>query len=366
MRILILNNSEIGLYKFRKELLEEFVSNGFEVFVSLPDGELVKNIIDLGCTFIKTDLNRRGTNPFEDINLYNNYKKMIKEIKPDVVLTYTIKPNIYGGIASQRLKVPYISNIAGLGSTMGHKSLLQNILIKMFRVALSKAKIVFFQNKDNLSFMQKNNIVKDNYELVPGSGVNLQYYCYYEYPKCDTIDFVFVGRTMKEKGFELYLDTAEYIHAKYPNTRFHICGIKEENYEDRVNDLVEKGICINHGRVDDMKTIYKDIHCIIHPTYYPEGMSNVLLEACATGRPAITTDKEGCKEIVDDGINGYIVKQRDLNDLIEKVEMFLALPNSSKDKMGKAAREKVEREFDRRIVIDKYMHVIKEIENEKN
>ncbi len=359
MKVLILTNNDVGLYKFRKELLEELINNGFEVFVSLPDGEFIRNIVDLGCTYIDTELNRRGKNPFQDISLFNHYVRMIKDIKPDVVLTYTIKPNIYGGLACQRCKVPYISNIAGLGSTLGKKSVLQTVLIAMFRAALRKASKVFFQNQDNLHFMQENNIVRDNYELVPGSGVNLKQYQYSRYPDRDDIDFVFVGRTMKEKGFGLYLDTAEYIHSRYPNTRFHICALKEEDYEDRIHELAEKGACIYHGQVDHMQDIYKDIHCIIHPTYYSEGMSNVLLEACACGRPGITTDREGCREIIDDGINGYIVRQKDLDDLIEKVEKFLALDSRAKADMGKAAREKVEKQFDRQIVTDKYMQEIR-------
>lgn len=364
MKVLILTNNDVGLYKFRKELLEELINSGFEVFVSLPDGDFVRNIVDLGCKFINTELNRRGKNPFQDIGLYNHYVRMIKDIKPDVVLTYTIKPNVYGGMACQRCKVPYLSNIAGLGSTLGKKGVLQTILIAMFRMALSKANKVFFQNQDNLHFMQENNIVKDNYELVPGSGVNLKQYQYSEYPDGDDVDFVFVGRTMKEKGFGLYLDTAEYIHFRHPNAKFHMCVLKEEDYEDRIHELVEKGACIYHGQVDNMQDIYKDIHCIIHPTYYPEGMSNVLLEACACGRPAITTDREGCKEIIDDGINGYIVRQKDLDDLIEKVERFLALDSRSKADMGKAAREKVEKQFDRQIVIDKYMQEIRKYAKE--
>ena len=176
------------------------------------------------------------------------------------------------------------------------------------------------------------------------------------------IHFVFVGRMMKEKGFELYLDCAKQIHDKYPNTLFHICGIKEENYYERVRQLSEEGVCYYHGLVDDMKEIYSQVHCVIHPTYYPEGMSNVLLEASACGRPVITTNRAGCREIVDDGINGFIVEQKNLNDLVEKVEKFLSLSNKEKEQLGKNGRKKVEQQFDRKIVVRKYMDEIRKLE----
>ena len=167
---------------------------------------------------------------------------------------------------------------------------------------------------------------------------------------------------MKEKGFGLYLDAAEIIHQKYPDTIFHICGIKEENYFDRVQKLVDEKVCVYHGNVEDMKSIYDQMHCVVHPTYYPEGMSNVLLEASACGRPCITTDRPGCKEIIEDGYNGYIVRQNDLDSLIEKIEKFIKLSYIDKKQLGINAREKVEKHFDRQIVVDKYMEKIKDYE----
>ena len=359
MKILILTNLDVGLYKFRKELLEEFQRNGFEVFVSLPDGEFIDKIKELGCHFIQTDINRRGTNPLQDIRLYSDYCRMIREVKPDVILTYTIKPNVYGGMAAQRHHVPYITNITGLGSALENPGVLQSFTKILYRIGIKKADKVFFQNEANRDFMVDNGLVSDNYDLLPGSGVNLEQYECFPYPKDRTTHFVFVGRMMKEKGFELYLDAAERIHQKYPDTLFHICGIKEENYYARVEKLTEDGACFYHGLVDDMKEIYRNMHCVVHPTYYPEGMSNVLLEAQACGRPVITTDRPGCREIVDDGINGFIVKQKDLDDLVEKIEKFLEMDDKARAAMGRKGREKVETSFDRNIVVGKYMEEIK-------
>jgi galacturonosyltransferase len=360
MKILILANNDVGLYKFRGELLERLLAEKHEVFISLPDGSFVPKMVEMGCVFLDTPIERRGTNPVKDIGLLNRYRKLLKEIRPDAVLTYTIKPNVYGGMACQLEKAPYIANVTGLGSAVENGGVLQMITSILYRMGLRKAKKIFFQNEANLQFMKEKGIVSDRYELIPGSGVNLKRFTYSELPKKDTVDFVYVGRMMKEKGFELYLQAAQAIKEKYPQTRFHLCGDDEDNYRKLVTELEAKGTVIYHGRVDDMNAIYKTVDCTVHPTYYPEGMSNVLLESLACGRPIITTDRPGCKEIVDDGVNGFVVKQRDLEDLIVKIERFLSLSPEERKQFGINGRKKVEKQFDRNIVIDRYLEAINE------
>jgi len=358
MRILFLANDDEGLYKFRKELIETLLKDN-EVFISLPKGKYVDNLVDMGCKYIETEFNRKGTNPIKDLKLVNFYKNLLKEIKPNVVLTYTIKPNVYGGIACQLIKVPYIVNITGLGSAVENGGILQFITTSLYKIGLRKAQVVFFQNETNRQFMLNHKCINSPTSLVPGSGVNLDEYELMDYPSDDTVDFVYIGRIMTEKGFGLYLDAAKYFKDKYPQTRFHVCGQYEDDYRKEVEELVKSGIVIYHGSVSDMKQIYKIINCTVHPTYYPEGLSNVLLESLACGRPIITTDRPGCKEVVEDGINGFMVKQKDVDDLIEKIEKFLFLSNKEKKQLGLNGRKKVEREFNRKIVIDSY---IKEIQ----
>ncbi len=357
MKILILTNHDLGLYKFRKELPEALLKD-HEVFVSLPRGIFTDRIIEMGCHYIETSFERKGKNPFKDLELLHFYKQTIKEVKPDVVLTYTIKPNVYGGLACQQLKVPYIANVTGLGSALENGGLLQLISLNLYKAGLRKADMVFFQNTANQDFMIQKKAVSGRYDLLPGSGVNLDQYAVAEFPDDQSIDFTYVGRMMKEKGFELYIEAAKYICHKYANTKFHVCGPDEDDYKDLVKELCDQGIIVYEGYVDDMKEIYKRIQCTIHPTYYPEGMSNVLLESLACGRPIITTDRPGCREIVEDGVNGFVVKQKDLNDLIRKIEDYLSLSNEERKEMGLNGRRKVEKDFDRRIVIDKYLKVI--------
>jgi galacturonosyltransferase len=286
------------------------------------------------------------------------YRSIIREIKPCAVLTYTIKPNVYGGMACAILKIPYIANITGLGTAVENPGILSIITTTLYKYALKKASKVFFQNQSNLQFMKNKKIVKDNYDLLPGSGVNLKQYLPLEYPKGDIVNFIFVARVMKEKGIDQYLDAAEYIYRKYPNTRFHICGSCSEEYKEILEQQKYSECVIYHGAVKDMIPIYEMSSCTVHPTYYPEGMSNVLLESSACMRPIITTDRPGCEEIVDDGINGYVVQEKNSADLIEKIEKFLQLSSEQKKQMGLRGREKVEREFDRNIVVEKYLKEI--------
>ncbi|MEW9671330.1 glycosyltransferase family 4 protein [Ammoniphilus sp. 3BR4] len=356
-KILILTNNDVGLYKFRKELIKELVKK-YEVYVSLPYGDLIPKLEELGCNFIETPISRRGTNPITDFKLLMNYRKIIKNIKPNVVLTYTIKPNVYGGLACRMSDVPYIANITGLGTAVENKGVLQKITLFLYKESLTKANCVFFQNRDNEAFFYEMKITSGKHRLIPGSGVNLQHYSLLDYPSDKIINFLFIARVMKEKGIDHYLDVAKYIRGKYPNTAFHILGFCEDVYEEKLRSLHDKGIIQYHGMQNDVRKFHEFSHCTIHPTYYPEGMSNVLLESAACGRPIITTNRAGCREIVDDGENGYVVEQQDSQDLIEKVERFLKLDQETKMQMGLAGRIKVENEFNRRIVVDAYLEEI--------
>lgn len=361
MKIMILANYDAGLYRFRRELVEELLKDN-EVYICLPAGQYVAEMVDWGCKFVECDLlDRHGTNPVKELKLLSYYRKVLKEIKPDIVFTYTIKPNVYGGMTCASLNIPYIVNITGLGTAVENAGLMQKVTLTLYKLGLKKAQKVFFQNTTNRDFMLEKGVLKGAYDLLPGSGVNLKQYLPLDYPDKETIDFVFVGRTMKEKGIENYLEAAEYIRSKYPETRFHICGEPEQDYTQRLTSLHDKEVIVFHGNVRDMTQIYKNVSCTIHPSYYPEGLSNVLLESCASARPIITTDRAGCREVVDNGVNGYICKQNDSQDLIKQIEKFLSLSLEERKQMGLEGRRKVEKEFDRQIVVKKYLEELKEV-----
>lgn len=358
-KVLILVNHVVVIYNFRKELVERLLSEGYQVIISSPYGEKIDELVSMGCNYIELTIERHGTNPIKELKLVNYYKKLMKDVRPDVVLTYTIKPNIYGGMAAKKFDIPCIANITGLGTAVENKGILQRITVMLYKNAFSNIQRVFFQNTENMKFFEDNDIATERHKLIPGSGVNLEHFHVLDYPPKETIEFVFISRIMKEKGIDLYVEAATYITEKYPNTKFHICGFCEESYEETLRELQEKGIITYHGMIGDVREVLKITHCTIHPTYYPEGLSNVLLESAASGRPIITTDRSGCREVVDNGTNGYMINQKDTKDLIEKIELFINLPYEDKKKMGLEGRSKVEKEYDRQIVVDAYL---KEIE----
>ncbi len=361
MKILILTNNLGGLHCFRKEVVKAIIDEGHEVVVSAPLDGMKSYFEEIGCKLNDIQFNRKGTNPIKDFGLLLYYRKLLKKIEPDVVLSYTIKPNLYGGMACQLCHISQIANVTGLGSAVENPGWLQKLTILLYKVGLRKAKTVFFQNKANMDFCLYNKMVKGHMVLIPGSGVNLQYHSFHDYPADGPIKFVFISRLLKEKGIEEYFGAAKKIKELYRDTEFHILGDCEEAYEVILDELQHKGIVIYHGPQADVRPYIRVSHCTIHPSYYPEGMSNVLLESCAAGRPIITTNRPGCGEILDDGRNGYVVKEKNVEDLTSAIERFILLPYNLKVQMGMNARKKVEHEFDRQIVVDAYLKEIKKI-----
>ena len=354
-RVLFLVNHDVVIYNFRRELVERLLKDGYEVIISSPYGKRIDLLKEIGCKFIEVKLDRHGKNPLDELKLIAYYKELIKTIKPLIIFSYTIKPNLYGALAASFCNVPIVANITGLGSAVENPSLMQKAMIGLYKLAFRKVQTVFVQNTENQQFFIDNNTSVDKLKLLPGSGVNLKQFHVLDYPNDEKIEFVFISRIMKEKGIDYYLEMAKYIKDKYPQTHFHICGFCEEEYQDVLSEYEDKGIITYHGLIMDVRDVLSYTHCTIHPTYYPEGLSNVLLESSASGRPIITTDRSGCREVVDDGVNGYMIKQKDTQSLIDIVEKFISLTNDERKEMGLAGRKKVEKEFDRQIVVDAYL-----------
>lgn len=354
-KILFLVNHEIVIYNFRLELVERLVEDGHEVHVSSPYGERIEELISMGVKHHDIEVNRHGMNPKEEFHILKCYNKLLSEVKPDIVLGFTIKPNIYGSIAARKNRIPFVANITGLGMALENPGLRQKILILLYKYAFRGIQRVFFQNEENRKFFVEHKIAIEAHDLLPGSGVNLIRFPYQDYPTDKVIKFLFISRIMKEKGIDQYLEAAEAIKKQYDKVEFHVCGFCEAEYTGKLQEFHDKGIVIYHGMVNNVTDIMGEMNCIIHPTYYPEGISNVLLESCATGRPIITTGRSGCREVVEDGINGYMIPQKDGKALIEAVEKFICLDLDEKRKMGLAARATVEKKFDRQIVVQKYV-----------
>lgn len=354
-KILIVSNVTAGLVSFRRELIETLAREN-EVFILAADNGRRDVLEGLGAVVIPAELERHGANPLKELRAAAFFKKEIRELKPDIIFTYTIKANIYAGMAAASLSIPYVANITGLGPAVENGGLMQKVTVPLYRYGLRKAQKVFFQNAANRDFMLARHMVREGqYDLLPGSGVNLERFSVQPYPTGETVDFLFISRICKAKGIDQFLDAARIIRTQHPETRFHVCGRCEQDYEPLLQKLQEEGVVLYHGSITDVAGMHRTCACTVHPSYYPEGMSNVLLESCACGRPIITTNRPGCGEIVDDGVNGFVVREKDSADLVEKIEKFLSLPWERRRDMGLAGRAKVEKEFDRQIVVKKYL-----------
>lgn len=362
-KVLILVNHNVVIYNFRRELVERLIADGFEVYLSCPDGDRINELVDMGCKFIEANFNRRGTNPLSDLKLIGYYKKVMRSIKPDVVLSYTIKPNVYGGIAAAKLKIPQIANVTGLGTSVEDGGILQKISVTLYRYGLRKAKMVYFQNESNMKFMKEHKVVSDNFHVLPGSGVNLNQHCLEEYPE-DTDELVFttIGRIMKDKGTDELLDAAKIVKARYPKVHFRLIGFFDENYQEKVEQAVRDGIVEYIEQQRDIHPFIKESHAVIHPSHH-EGMSNVLLESAAAGRPVLASKVPGCIETFEENLSGYAFEAKNADDLAKAIIKFIELPYDKKVLMGISGRKIMEQKFDRNLVVDEYINAINKILN---
>lgn len=364
--ILVLGNSDSGLYDFRREVLGELLQEGYSVHVSVPDTGYADKIRELGCIYHETAMERRGMNPAKDGKLFLFYRKLLRQVRPAAVLTYTIKPNIYGGVACRLQRTPRIVNVTGLGTTLEHEGMMQKLIVFLYRMGLKNAGCVFFQNEKNLAFMKQKGCLQQNAvtKVIPGSGVNLEEHRAKPYPKDRELRFVSVMRIMQDKGIGELLEAARRIHEKHPEAVFELLGSYEEEtrerYEPLIEDLQSKGIVRYYGYRDDIPEFYEHCCAVIHPSYH-EGMSNVLQEAAATARPVLASDINGCREIFEDGISGIAFLPKDADSLTGAIGRFLELSLKEREEMGRQARAYVEQHFDRKGVVREYAEMLKKL-----
>lgn len=358
--VLILVNHDVVIYNFRLELVERLLAEGYEVHISSPYGEHIDELKALGAVYHSITIERHGMNPIAELNILNQYKRLMRIIRPKVVLTYTIKPNIYGGIAARQAGIPFIANVTGLGTSIQNGGVKERMMIQLYKVGLYKADMVYFQNEANQEYMLAHGAVKGAYTLIPGSGVNLEKHCYEPYPENKgRLIFTTVGRLMKDKGTDELLQMAKKIKEKYPFVHFRLIGFFDGDYQSKIEDAVKSGVIEYFEQQKEIHPFMKESHAIIHPSYH-EGMSNVLLEAAATGRPVLASRIPGCQETFDEGVSGLGFKAQSSDDLMRAVEEFIALPYEEKAAMGKNGRLKMEALFDRKVVVEEYMREIRQ------
>lgn len=353
MTIAVLSNDHVWTYNLRRELLERLLAFGHRVVLLLPYGEKVELLKEMGCEFIELPYESRGMNPIKELKLFLDYCKHLRAVRPDLVLSYTIKPNVYGGSACRVLRLPYLVNVTGLGSALHGTGLLSRITAFLYKTGIGGARHVFFQNTEDLAYMQSRGMVRSPCSVLPGSGVNTEYYSESPYPPEGNTEFIFISRVLREKGASEFFAAAEKMRGRYDNVRFHICGLCGKEYEEELARLTADGVVCYHGAVSDIREYLKNTHCTVLPSYY-EGMANALLESSAFGRPVIATDVAGCRETFSDGVSGFSCRVADSESLYLAMEKFHLLPYEEKKNMAHSAREWVCERFDRRLVLEAY------------
>lgn len=352
-KIVVVANNSGGLYGFRKELLYSFVDKGVEVVCLTPFDDDVDNLKKIGVKLIETPIDRRGINPIKDILLFFNYIRLIKKEKPDLVVTYTIKPNIYASIASKLLHIEYANNITGLGTAFQNDGFLRKLVVGLYKISFRKSKVVFFENIDNLNTIVDLGIIdKQRACLLNGAGVNLEEYQFTAYPNDEQIRFLFVGRVMQEKGIDELFEAAKRIKKEYDNVYFDIVGPYEDDYKNITEGLVNEGVINYYGYQTDVKPFIEKAHCFVLPSWH-EGMANTNLECGAMGRPIITSNIHGCLEAVIDGETGFLAEPKNADDLYDKMKKFIDLPYDKKIEMGQGSHNHIAEKFDKKDVVSK-------------
>lgn len=356
----------MSIYNHRLELIRQLILLNYSISVVAPFSGEEQNLIKMGVKCIDIKLETRGKNPIHDFLLLYNLIRIFKKEKPDTVLTFYTKTNIYGGLAARICGIPYIENITGVGSAISNGGMMATTMMMIYSLAVRKAHIVFFQNTQNQLLFHSKKIPMRKEQLLPGSGVSLDRFPPLPYPEDDNYKFLFISRVLKEKGIFEFVEAAGVIKKDYPNAQFHVIGPYDKEFEDYLNKEQDKGNIIVHGKVFNVEEFIKTCHCVILPSYYGEGMANVLLESASSARPIITTNCPGCGETVDDKVSGYIVKQQDTSDLIDKIRIFIGLTWVQKRQMGIEGRNKMVKQFDRKIVTEAYIEEIVNILSMKN
>jgi galacturonosyltransferase len=361
--ILILANDHGTLYNFRRELLARLIVEGHQVTISVPRNPGNHYFVTMGCKLDESPLSRSGLNPIKELQLWIHYVRLIKKLKPQVVLTFTAKPNVFGSLACQFCNVPYINNVTGLGSMLQEETLVKRVIEWLQKLAYRKSSHVFFQNLANRQYFLEKKIVGENSSVLPGSGVNLTKHSLEPYTPDGTIRFIVVSRLRQDKGYDELFEAIKEISGKGYPAEFHIVGgVEEKKYLPMIEEMLENFPVIYHGSKtqEEVQKLIADSHCLIHPSWH-EGMANVILEAAATGRPCLASNIPGCSEAIENGKTGFLFEVKNQLNLANTIIRFIDLSLDQKVKMGESGRTKIEKSFDRKIVVNKYINKINKV-----
>ena len=356
-------NTAWNLLNFRAGLIRALVDSGYEVVAVAPPDEYVTRLVALGCRFVPLPMDNQGTHPGRDLLLLWRFYRLLRRERPDVYLGYTVKPNVYGSLAAHALGIPVINNIAGLGAVFIKDTWLTRLVRGLYRLALSRSAKVFFQNDDDRHMFVSGGLVAAAVTArLPGSGIDLAKFAPVSLPGESPIRFLLIARMLWDKGVGEFVEAARILKRRSVSADFCLLGFLDVQNpaaisRQQMDQWVAEGVVRYLGVTDDVRAEIAAADCVVLPSYR-EGTPRTLLEAAAMGRPIVTTSAVGCREVVDDGLNGYLCRPRDAVDLADKIARMAALSPAEREAMGLHGREKVEREFDEQIVVGEYLEAV--------
>lgn len=366
MRIILTGNTSFKIANFRAGLISALLKDGHEVIALSPSDEYTRTLQQMGCTTIALRMRRTGTNPFIEAKLMVEIYCKLAKLRPDYVFSYTIKNNIYAGLACRKLKIPFVPNVTGLGAAFNSRNLLNKLVTSLYLAAFKDARVVFFQNSnDRQTFLNLGIVKLKAARLLPGSGVNLELFKKTPLQASLQVRFILIARMLRDKGIHQFAEAAAKVRADHPEAIFQLLGPLDTSAEssigiEEVDAWQSAGTLSYLGFSADVRPDIEQADCVVLPSYYREGTPRSLLEAAAMGRPLITTNTPGCEDTVRDGISGYLVRSKDSEDLAGAFKRFLALSYEERQAMGEAGRELMEERFDEGIVIEAYRELLSE------
>ncbi len=369
MKIAILLNTSWNIYNFRAGLIKHFLAQKHEIICLAPKDDYSHLLVEMGCTFIETPLDNKGINPLNDLKYCFSLWKILKKTRPDIIFAYTIKPNIYGNFVAKMLNIPVVSNVSGLGTVFIRENFSAKIAHFLYKMAFKFPQKIFFQNEDDLQiFLDKKLLEKSKTALLAGSGINLEEFSFSILPKNNTFTFLLIARLIYDKGILEYIDAIRMIKNQQKNhqnniqIKFQLLGkIDTQNAlnitQMQVDAWVGEGLIEYLGETNNVKPFIIATDCVVLPSYR-EGTPRTLLEAAAIGRPIITTNVAGCKEVVENELNGFLCEPKNAHDLADKMTKMLFLSTEKRQEMAHNGRKKVVAQFDEKLVIAKYQQEI--------
>lgn len=366
MKVAIVLNTSWNIYNFRMNLVRSLQAEGHEVHTIAPTDEYTHYLTEAGCIHHAVKMDSRGANPIKDLALIFELHSIYKKVRPDVILHYTIKPNVYGSLAASFLKIPVVNNVCGLGTVFLKDDLLSAIAMFLYRVSFRFPKKVFFQNPDDLTlFLDKKLVPSKTVDLLPGSGIDLTKFKPVSFTRNEKFTFLLISRLITDKGVLEYVDAVKKLRSEGLDARFQVLGAIDPEHKrgikrEVIQEWINSGIIEYLGTTKDVRHFIELADCVVLPSYR-EGTPRTLLEAASSSKPIVATNVPGCNQVVEDKINGLLCNIKDSDDLAAKMRAMANFDDDTLRAMGANGRKKMEAEYDEAIVIDKYLHTLSEL-----